>query len=326
MQALKNVSFQMTAGETLALVGGSGCGKSTLAKLISGLLTPDSGTLLWEGQPMDRWRRLDRARRIQMIFRIRSPHSTPSYRLERSCAKSCDLAAEPRRRKTMGRCEELLEGCGAVRRTRLPSYPFQFSGGQRQRIAIARALAMKPSLLIADEPLSALDVTIQARILDLLRDLKKAYTLTILFISHDLAVVDSFADRAIVLQNGEAVEEGRVGQVLSQAAASVYAGALECRAEDSFLIMVLHELLERQVQNRPNATALIFRGTKMSYADAELQDHVEKWASVLFQRGVKAGQRLRHRDAQLPGICDHVFCPGSSRRACGPGQFSSESR
>ena len=214
VQALKNVSFQMSAGETLALVGGSGCGKSTLAKLISGLLTPDSGTLLWEGQPMDGWRRLDRARRIQMIFQDPFASLNPKLSIGTQLREVVRLAGATASEE-IGRCEELLKAVG-LSADALSNYPFQFSGGQRQRIAIARALAMKPALLIADEPLSALDVTIQARILELLRELKKAYTLTILFISHDLAVVDSFADRAIVLQNGEAVEEGRVSELLSK--------------------------------------------------------------------------------------------------------------
>jgi len=113
------------------------------------------------------------------------------------------------------RSVKLLEAVG-LSGDALDHYPFQFSGGQRQRIAIARALAMRPSLLIADEPLSALDVTIQAHILALLKTLKASYSLTILFISHDLAVVDDFADRVIVLQDGSMVEEGPAGRLLSK--------------------------------------------------------------------------------------------------------------
>src|SRR5258708_6221723 len=211
VQALKDVSFQIMKGETLALVGGSGCGKSTLAKIIAGLIVPDTGTLLWEGRPLPT-HRLERARRIQMIFQDPFASLNPKLSIGTQLSEVVHLAEG---RDDEERCGQLLESVG-MSHDALWHYPFQFSGGQRQRIAIARALAMRPALLIADEPLSALDVTIQAHILELLRELRKTYTLTVLFISHDLAVVDSFADRMIVLQNGVAVEEGPVTTLLSQ--------------------------------------------------------------------------------------------------------------
>jgi ABC-type glutathione transport system ATPase component len=212
VQALKNVSFQIQKGETLALVGGSGCGKSTLAKIIAGLIPADAGTLRWEGQPIEHWSRLERARRMQMIFQDPFASLNPKLSIGTQLRDVVRLAEG---REDEERCKHLLESVGLTKDA-LGHYPFQFSGGQRQRIAIARALAMKPALLIADEPLSALDVTIQAHILELLRSLKQTYSLTVLFISHDLAVVDHFADRMIVLQNGEAVEEGPVSTVLSK--------------------------------------------------------------------------------------------------------------
>jgi peptide/nickel transport system ATP-binding protein len=235
VQALKNVSFQVAKGETLALVGGSGSGKSTLAKLITGLLTPDSGTLLWEGQSLQFMERRQRARRIQMIFQDPFASLNPKLSIGSQLREVVELqdviarseatkqAPDSRgvaslppvaRNDTFTRCRELLEAVG-LSGDAMSHYPFQFSGGQRQRVAIARALALKPALLIADEPLSALDVTIQANILELLRTLKQTYQLTVLFISHDLAVVHSFADRMIVMQNGMAVEEGPVAGVLA---------------------------------------------------------------------------------------------------------------
>jgi ABC-type glutathione transport system ATPase component len=211
VQALKNVSFHIERGETLAVVGGSGCGKSTLAKVITGLYTADSGTLLWEGEPLETGAPLERARRIQMIFQDPFASLNPKLSIGMQLQEVVSLAGSGEKVKS---CEGLLDAVG-LPRSAMSHYPFQFSGGQRQRIAIARALALNPTLLIADEPLSALDVTIQATILKLLKDLKQAYGLTILFISHDLAVVDSFADRMIVLQNGEKVEEGAVAPLLS---------------------------------------------------------------------------------------------------------------
>ncbi|OGR90165.1 MAG: hypothetical protein A2992_01405 [Elusimicrobia bacterium RIFCSPLOWO2_01_FULL_59_12] len=213
VQALRDVSFRISKGETLAVVGGSGCGKSTLARIISGLLPPDAGTLQWDGQSMAGWRRLDRARRIQMIFQDPFASLNPKLSIGTQLREVVRLAGATAAEER-GRCEQLLKSVG-LSGDALSHYPFQFSGGQRQRIAIARALAMKPALLIADEPLSALDVTIQAHILELLKELKKTYALTVLFISHDLAVVDSFADRVIVLQNGGVVEEGPVDTLLS---------------------------------------------------------------------------------------------------------------
>jgi ABC-type glutathione transport system ATPase component len=216
VQALKDVSFTVQSGETLAVVGGSGCGKSTLAKIISGLIKSDSGELLWQGARMDDWSRQQRARRVQMVFQDPFASLNPKLSIGTQLREVLRLAqpsALPR--EVDAAAAELLDTVGLSAEV-LGNYPFQFSGGQRQRIAIARALAMKPALLIADEPLSALDVTIQAHILALLSRLKKDYGLTILFISHDLAVVESFADRALVMQNGVIVEQGPVSQILSQ--------------------------------------------------------------------------------------------------------------
>ncbi len=213
VQALKNVSFDVHIGETLALVGGSGCGKSTLAKIITGLIAADSGTLEWEGKSMDSWRRLERARHIQMIFQDPFASLNPKLSIGTQLREGVRLAGAQASEET-GRCEQLLQAVG-LSGDAMSHYPFQFSGGQRQRIAIARALATKPQLLVADEPLSALDVTIQAHILELMKELKRTYGLTILFISHDLAVVGQFADRVIVLKEGETVEQGDVETLLT---------------------------------------------------------------------------------------------------------------
>ena len=216
VQALKDVSFSIEKGETLAVVGGSGCGKSTLARLIVGLLKPDAGTLFWEGRPIESLTRLERARRIQMVFQDPFASLNPKLSVGTQLAEVVSIADCGLRIADLNsRCMELLEAVGLPAGTLL-HYPFQFSGGQRQRIAIARALAMRPSLLVADEPLSALDATIQAHILRLLKSLKSAYALTLLFITHDLAVVESFADRVLVLQDGQKVEEGPVASLLSR--------------------------------------------------------------------------------------------------------------
>ncbi len=208
VKALASVSFEISRGETLALVGGSGCGKSTLAKIVAGLLEPDSGELLWEDRTLQRFNRLERARKIQMIFQDPYASLNPKLSVGMQLAEVLRLAPSPPRRSV-----ELLAAVGLPEDT-LSHYPFQFSGGQRQRIAIARALAMSPELLIADEPLSALDVTTQAQILALFKTLKEEYHLTFLFITHDLAVAQGFSDRIIVLKDGQLVEEGPTRAVL----------------------------------------------------------------------------------------------------------------
>jgi len=216
VRALHNVSFEIERGETLAIVGGSGCGKSTLAKLLVRLLPADSGEILWQGQSIAALTARRYAHAVQMIFQDPYASLNPKLSIGTQLREVLRLSAggEPSGGRIRERCVSALDRV-ALPASALDRYPFQFSGGQRQRIAIARALAMEPSLLIADEPLSALDVTIQAQILDLFRELKKKLQLTLMFITHDLAVVAQFCDRVIVLHDGEIIEQGAPAQVLS---------------------------------------------------------------------------------------------------------------
>jgi oligopeptide transport system ATP-binding protein len=237
VQALADVSIAIDPGEVLALVGGSGCGKSTLARIIAGLLEADSGQLIWDGRPLESFSRLERAHRVQMIFQdpyaSLNPKLSIRTQLEEVVRISAVMTSDPTsaiegkgergdrppgwrspRTDVAERCASLLQ-CVGLSTDALAHYPFQFSGGQRQRIAIARALAMRPQLLIADEPLSALDVTTQAQMIDLLRRLRASQGLALLFITHDLAVAAELADRVVVLKEGRVVEEGSAGQVLS---------------------------------------------------------------------------------------------------------------
>lgn len=203
VQALDRVSFEIQRHETLALVGGSGCGKSTLARIVSGLYPPDSGRVLWEGDDLLSMPRRERARRVGMIFQ--DPYASLNPKLTVGHQLS-EVAG--------GREAQWLESVG-LSTDALHHYPFQFSGGQRQRIAIARAIALEPRLLIMDEPLSALDVTVQAQILDLFRDLKSRLGLTLLFITHDLALAASFAERVCVMEAGRIVDTGPARETLS---------------------------------------------------------------------------------------------------------------
>jgi peptide/nickel transport system ATP-binding protein len=210
IDAVKDVSFDIARGEVLGLVGESGSGKSTVARMIAGIHAPDSGRILFDGQDLTaRQSAADRQalrRQIQMIFQ--DPYSSLNPRM-----RVRDIVAEPihHNHLTSSNAEtqrivgDLLTvvGLGAAAGMK---FPHEFSGGQRQRISIARALATRPRFLICDEPTSALDVSIQAQILNLLKDLRDALDLTILFISHDLPVVRQMCDRVAVMQNGQICE------------------------------------------------------------------------------------------------------------------------
>ncbi len=207
--AVDDVSFSLAAGETLGLVGETGCGKSTTARLIVRLLDPTAGEIRFAGHDLGRLRgRQLRARRRELAMVFQDPYSSlnPRRTVGAIVAEPLRIAGVERAERR-ARVRELLElvGLSVEHEHR---YPHELSGGQRQRIGIARALALKPRLLIADEPVSALDVSIQAQILNLLRDLQRELGLALLFISHDLSVVRYMCERVAVMRAGRIVELG----------------------------------------------------------------------------------------------------------------------
>ncbi|PPD16685.1 MAG: peptide ABC transporter ATP-binding protein [Methylobacterium sp.] len=228
IEAVKDVSLAVAAGETLGIVGESGSGKSTVARLLMALEKPDSGAVLWQGEDVTALSpRQLRARRhgIQMVFQDPYGSLDPRMRILDTVAEPLDVAepdlASAERR---ARVASMLERVG-LNADVLTRYPHQFSGGQRQRIAIARALVTRPRILVADEPASALDVSIQAQILNLLSDLKAEFGLAMVFISHDLGIVRYLSDRMMVMQHGVVVEEGETERVFT-APAHPYTRAL----------------------------------------------------------------------------------------------------
>jgi oligopeptide transport system ATP-binding protein len=217
LQALRDVSLTLAGGEILGVVGESGCGKSTLGRCLAGLEAPDRGELLWRGQPLAAgYDRGNRARRIQMVFQDPYASLNPRMSLGQMLDEAlyvhglCNGAAERR-----DRVDELLlmVGLSPHLKDRLPH---AISGGQRQRISIARALAVQPEVLIADEPVSALDASVQAQIINLLEDLRTKLGIAIIFIAHDLSVVRHISDRIAVMYLGEMVESGRTEHLFSR--------------------------------------------------------------------------------------------------------------
>ncbi len=213
--AVDNVSFTITPGSTLGLVGESGCGKSTLARMILRLITPTSGEVLFEGLnlfELSRTRMKDIRQRLQIIFQDPVGSLNPRLRVGTIVGEPLLVHGLATRKTVRDQVVLLLEQCGlwADAATR---FPHEFSGGQRQRIGIARALATRPKLIIADEPVSALDVSVQAQVVNLMQELQHEFGLTYMFIAHDLSVVHHVSDRIAVMYLGDIAELGDADQV-----------------------------------------------------------------------------------------------------------------
>jgi peptide/nickel transport system ATP-binding protein len=210
LHALRELSFELHPGRSLGIVGESGSGKSTLARLVMALERPSAGRVLLGGQDLHALSpaELRRARaQVQMVFQDPYGSLDPRRSVMQTVAEPLALLQGAGRAEQARRAAEALEAVG-LRAADLTKYPHEFSGGQRQRIAIARALITRPRLIVADEPVSALDVSVQAQVLNLMQDLQDQFGVTYLFISHDLSVIDLVCDEVIVLKEGRAVERG----------------------------------------------------------------------------------------------------------------------
>ena len=208
IRAVDEVTFQISRGETLGLVGESGCGKSTVGRAILRLYTPTDGKVVFDGRDITTLGESDLRplrRRMQMVFQDPYASLNPRHSVGRIVSEPLRVHGLANRRAAAGRVRELLEIVG-LPRDAAGRYPHEFSGGQRQRIGIARALALNPDFIVCDEPVSALDVSIQAQIINLLENLQTDFDLTYLFIAHDLAVVKHISDRIAVMYLGKIVE------------------------------------------------------------------------------------------------------------------------
>jgi len=218
VQALDGVGFTLRRGCSLGIVGESGSGKSTLARLVMALERPTSGRVVFDGQDLHGLSpdALRRARAgFQMVFQDPYGSLDPRRKVLQTVSEPLAVMHGASRVEQRERAGEVIDAVG-LRTSDLDKYPHEFSGGQRQRIAIARALVTRPKLIVADEPVSALDVSVQAQVLNLMQDLQDRFGVTYLFISHDLAVVDLVCDEVIVLQHGRIVEQGDPDRLFRQ--------------------------------------------------------------------------------------------------------------
>jgi peptide/nickel transport system ATP-binding protein len=218
LRAVDDVSFSIMPGRSFAVVGESGSGKSTLARAVMALETPTSGTVALEGEDIFKAtpsRLREMRRNLSMVFQDPYESLDPRIKVGNSIVDPLDASGEVTdRSERRARVSEALETVG-LRASDADKFPHEFSGGQRQRIAIARALITRPALIVADEPVSALDVSVQAQVLNLMQDLRERYGIAYLFISHNLAVVRHVADEVAVMRKGVFVEQGPVEDIFA---------------------------------------------------------------------------------------------------------------
>jgi oligopeptide/dipeptide ABC transporter ATP-binding protein len=216
LRAVDGVDLAIARGDTLGLVGESGCGKSTLGRCVVGLYEPTAGEIRYDGTPLPAKRDRATRRRVQMVFQDPYSSLNPRMTVHQTLGELLRVHRMVPRASVDERCRELLDLVGLGPRA-LDAYPRQFSGGQRQRVSLARALALEPELLVADEPVSALDVSVQATVLNLLDDLRAKLGLTVLLIAHNMAVVRHVSDRVAVMYLGRIVETAPTEELFTNA-------------------------------------------------------------------------------------------------------------
>jgi oligopeptide/dipeptide ABC transporter ATP-binding protein len=307
VRAVDGVSFTLARGETLAIVGESGCGKSTLGRLLLRLIEPTGGAVHFDGVALTSLDRRDlRAarRRMQMIFQDPFASLNPRLSVRAILAEPLRLHLQIGGAEISRRVVELLSlvGLSAYHAER---YPHEFSGGQRQRIGIARALATKPDLIVCDEPVSALDVSIQAHVINLLDDLKRRFALSYIFISHDLAVVRHIADRVAVMYLGEIVEIGDKRAVIGTPRHPYTQALLSAVPRPEVTTRNAREVPRGDVPSPLNPPSGCRFHPRCAYATAQCKEERPKLATLSDGRAVAC-----HRVDEVP-----PFAPGRSSGA-----------
>lgn len=217
IQAVKKINFDVLKGETFSIVGESGCGKSTTAKMLLNIEEPSSGKIFYRGEDISTFSKQkwsEYRQKVQIIFQDPYSSLNPRWKVGKIIAEPLKLNTNLSNKEIENKVYEIMHKVG-LQKEWYDRYPHQFSGGQRQRIGIARALILNPEIIVCDEPVSALDVSIQAQVLNLLLDLQEEFNLTYIFISHDLGVVEHISDRIIAMYFGDVVEDGTVEELFS---------------------------------------------------------------------------------------------------------------
>jgi len=215
VNAVNKINFEVNHGETFSIVGESGCGKSTTAKMLLNIEVPTAGKVFYKGQDIftfnkEQWK--EYRKKVQIIFQDPYSSLNPRWTVGKIISEPLILNTELSKKEIELKVREIMEKVG-LKQDWKDRYPHQFSGGQRQRIGIARALVLNPEVIVCDEPVSALDVSIQAQVLNLLLDLQEEFDLTYIFISHDLSVVEHISDRIMVMHFGDVVELSTVDEL-----------------------------------------------------------------------------------------------------------------